>query len=117
MEYRSALLAERARLIGDKKLEMLVLPASLAVEDQAPLMHDQFIALRQHWMERQKLNLIDAALQRLEKGEFGICSECEQPIPAKRLKIVPWAAYCIPCQAVTDARPDEEPDDALEMIA
>lgn len=115
-DYRSALLAERARLTGgkQKELEILILPGSLAVEDHAPLLHDQFIALRQHRMHRQKLRLIDAALERLENGGFGVCAECEEPIPAKRLNIVPWAAYCVPCQDRTDTRGDEERADALD---
>ena len=118
-DYRSALLAERSRLTGGKQreLEILVLPGSLAVEDQAPLMHDQFVALRQHRMERRKLKLIDAAIERLETGEFGLCAECERPIPAKRLNVVPWAVYCVPCQDCTETRRDEDADDTLEMIA
>ncbi len=115
-DYRSALLAERARLTGgkQKELEILVLPGSLAVDDQAPLMHDQFIVLRQHRMDRQKLKLIDAALKRLDEGEFGLCTECEEPIPHRRLNIVPWAAYCVACQDRIDSRRD---DDELDMIA
>ncbi len=118
-DYRSALLAERARITGgkQKELEILVLPGSLSVEDQAPLIHDQFVAMRQQRMDRQRLKLIDAALARLDTGEFGLCGDCEEPIPAKRLKIVPWAAYCVPCQSRTDASGDAAEDDALEMIA
>jgi len=115
-DYRSALLAERAHLAGgkQKELEILVLPGSLAVEDQAPLMHDQFVVLRQHRMDRQKLQLIDAALERLDRGEFGRCTECEEPIPRRRLNIVPWAAYCVQCQDRMDDQGDDEP---LDMIA
>ena len=115
-DYRSALLAERARLAGgkQKELEILVVPGSLAVDDQAPLMHDQFVVLRQHRMDRQKLKLIDAALERLDEGEFGLCTECEEPIPRRRLNIVPWAAYCVPCQDRIDAQGDDE---TLDMIA
>jgi DnaK suppressor protein len=115
-DYRSALLAERARLTGgkQKELEILIVPGSLAVDDQAPLMHDQFVVLRQHRMERQKLKLIDAALLRLDRGEFGLCTECEEPIPPRRLNIVPWAVYCVTCQHRIDARGDDE---TLDMIA
>src|SRR4051794_24247489 len=115
-DYRSALLAERARLAGGKQeeLEILVVPGSLAVDDQAPLMHDQFVVLRQHRMDRQKLKLIDAALKRLDQDGFGLCTECEEPIPRRRLHIVPWAAYCVVCQERIDAHRD---DDALGMIA
>ena len=115
-EYRSALLAERARVAGAKsnELEILVLPGSVAMDDQAPLMHDQFVVLRQHRMDRQKLKLIDAALKRLDQGEFGLCTECEEPIPRRRLNIMPWAAYCVPCQDRIDAHGD---NGTLDMIA
>jgi DnaK suppressor protein len=115
-DYRSALLAERARLAGgkQKELEILVLPGSLAVDDQAPVMHDQFVVLRQHRMDRQKLKLIDAALKRLDQSGFGVCTECEESIPRRRLNIVPWAAYCVVCQDRIDAHRD---DGALDMIA
>jgi len=118
-DYRSALLAERARLTDGRQteLEILVGPGPLAVEDQAPLAHDQFVILRQNRMDRRKLNLIDAALERIQRGEFGLCPDCEEPIPAKRLQIVPWAAYCVPCQDLADARGVPETDDELEMIA
>jgi DnaK suppressor protein len=61
-------------------------------------MHDQFVALRRHRMGRRKLKLIDAALERLDRGEFGICEECGEAIPLKRLEAIPWAACCVPCQ-------------------
>lgn len=118
-DYRSALLTERARVTGGNQndLEFLVIPGGIAVEDQAPLMHEQFVALRQHRIDRRKLRLIDAALARLDRGQFGICDECEEPIPAKRLKAVPWAAYCVPCQDRMEAVKDVEMDDTLKMIA
>ena len=118
-EYRSALLAELASFGGlnQGNLETLVLPGGTAVEDQAPLMHEQYLALRRHGMDQSKLKLIDAALERLDRGEFGICAECEEPIPAKRLKIVPWAAYCVACQERIDSRGDTERQSVLKMIA
>jgi DnaK suppressor protein len=47
---------------------------------------------------RQKLTQIQSALDRLERGEFGICQECEEEIPLKRLQAIPWALYCVWCQ-------------------
>jgi RNA polymerase-binding protein DksA len=118
-KYRSALIAERTRLIcgRDKDLDAVVLPAGIAVDDQAPLIHNQFIALRQHRMERRKLRLIDAALRRLDRGEFGICDECGSPVPEKRLDAIPWAACCVSCQDQLDSRDDAEGDENLEMTA
>ena len=118
-EYRSALMAERARVMGwnQNDRDILVFPGGVAVEDQAPLMHDQFVAIRQHRMDLRKLKLIDAALQRLNSGDFGICDDCGERIPDKRLKAVPWAACCVPCQDRIDVREEGEAAHTLEMIA
>ena len=118
-DYRSALMAERVRVTrgNTRPLEILALPVGMAAEDQAPLMHDQFVTLRQHRMDLRKLKLIDAALERLDRGEFGLCADCEESIPAKRLKVMPWAAYCVPCQDRTDSHGDAETSDKLKMIA
>jgi DnaK suppressor protein len=112
-------MAERARIMGgnQKDRDILVFPGGVAVEDQAPLMHDQFVAIRQHRMDLRKLKLIDAALQRLNSGDFGICDDCGERIPNKRLKAVPWAAYCVPCQDRIDGRQEAEAAHTLEMIA
>lgn len=48
--------------------------------------------------ERQQLALIDEALRRLEKGEFGVCQMCGKPIGKKRLAALPGTPYCIHCQ-------------------
>ena len=40
---------------------------------------------------------IDGALQRIEKGEYGICLQCEEEIVVKRLEIDPTAFTCIDC--------------------
>ena len=38
---------------------------------------------------------IDAALQRIESGTFGVCERCGQPIDVDRLEALPWATLCI----------------------
>lgn len=48
--------------------------------------------------ERKKLLLIDAALNRIDKDEYGICQRCQKNISKKRLNAVPWAPHCIECQ-------------------
>jgi DnaK suppressor protein len=68
-------------------------------------------------MERRKLRLIDAALRRLDRGEFGICDECGSPVPEKRLDAIPWAACCVPSQDQLDSRDDAEGDETLEMTS
>jgi DnaK suppressor protein len=97
--------------------DILVFPGGIAVEDQAPLMHEQFVALRQRRMDGRKLKLIDAALDRLNSGDFGLCGECGERISDKRLKALPWAAYCVECQSGIDRRETAEALPALAMIA
>jgi DnaK suppressor protein len=48
--------------------------------------------------DRRLLELIDEALQRVEKGEYGECINCGEPVQEKRLDAVPWARYCLRCQ-------------------
>lgn len=48
--------------------------------------------------QRSILDLISLALEKIEKGEYGICENCKQPIAKKRLEVLPWAKYCIKCQ-------------------
>lgn len=49
--------------------------------------------------DREKLELIDEALERLEEGTYGICEECDSKIAEGRLKVMPFARYCIACQS------------------
>jgi DnaK suppressor protein len=48
--------------------------------------------------ERQLLNMVETALQRIREGTFGECVNCGNEINAKRLEAVPWTRYCIACQ-------------------
>ena len=53
---------------------------------------------------RQELRKISAALQRLESGDYGICTECGQPIKEGRLKVYPYAEECIECAEFEEYR-------------
>ena len=45
---------------------------------------------------------IDAALDRIEEGGYGVCVECEKKLQTGRLDAVPWARHCIDCQELQD---------------
>lgn len=47
---------------------------------------------------QEDLRQIEAALRRIERGSYGICERCGQPIGMARLEAVPWAVLCIACQ-------------------
>ena len=44
---------------------------------------------------QQTLVEIEAALKRIEDGTYGTCKVCGKPIPADRLRAIPWAKLCI----------------------
>jgi len=46
----------------------------------------------------ERLKSIEEALRKLEEGTYGYCEECGEPIPIKRLKVLPFARYCVRCQ-------------------
>ena len=47
--------------------------------------------------EKALLAEVQQALARIENGTYGICSNCGQPIPEKRLEAIPWASLCVTC--------------------
>jgi len=76
--------------------------------------HEEWIFLNRNTLEMKLLREVEDALRRIERGTYGICHECEEPISAKRLDAVPWAKYCVTCQeqvALRAARGDYEQDD------
>ena len=54
--------------------------------------------------ERANLHLaaVDAALARLDDGNYGTCVRCGRSIASERLEALPWAAHCIECQTIVD---------------
>ncbi len=46
----------------------------------------------------ERVNRLRAALERLELGEYGICTECEEPIAPARLRALPEVETCVRCQ-------------------
>ncbi|HDH02092.1 MAG TPA: transcriptional regulator, TraR/DksA family protein [Nitrospirae bacterium] len=48
-------------------------------------------------VHKQTLNKIDEALRKLNEGTYGICEDCGSEISDERLKIIPFAIYCVDC--------------------
>jgi DnaK suppressor protein len=47
--------------------------------------------------QEQALDEIREALARIERGTFGLCEECHQPIPKARLQALPYTRHCVAC--------------------
>jgi DnaK suppressor protein len=49
--------------------------------------------------EREKLQAIQEALERVDDGTYGICESCEAEISPGRLAALPFTRMCVNCQA------------------
>jgi DnaK suppressor protein len=56
------------------------------------------IGLRQLSEDGDVLTLIEDALERLAKGQYGKCQDCGEMISEARLKVRPYAVFCIKCK-------------------
>lgn len=56
------------------------------------------ISLKQLSTHRENLLKIDEALRKLKEGTYGKCEDCGEEISEKRLKVIPFAIYCIDCK-------------------
>ncbi len=46
---------------------------------------------------RREVAEIDAALERIRAGSYGLCLACGGPIGLQRLRAIPEARYCLSC--------------------
>ena len=79
------------------------------------------VAIRNLDRESTLLKQVQSALARMEDDSFGVCLRCDEAIPERRLRAVPWAAYCVPCQEIIDRQRamggSEEDGDGLGDMA
>ncbi len=66
--------------------------------DLALINHNKELRYNLHESDFRRLTAIEDALKRIQREEYGVCTECEQDINEKRLVAVPWAMTCIACQ-------------------
>lgn len=70
--------------------------------DRATFHSNRELALSLSNGEREVLAQINEALDRLEQGEYGCCSNCTEAIHDERLMAIPWARHCVVCQELEE---------------
>jgi RNA polymerase-binding transcription factor len=105
--YRDKLLSRREGLVGqvqaaeaysrERDAEATQDPADMAANA-----YTKELMMSMSTNDRQLLELIDAALFRIEDGQYGKCVHCGEPILEKRLEAVPWARHCLRCQDLNE---------------
>jgi RNA polymerase-binding transcription factor DksA len=107
--YRTQLEEEKARLLHAVGFLVKENPGSMSDElgeladggtdnhlgDMASVMFDRELDEGLEEGAKGALVEIDAALQRIEDGTYGICEGCGKPIATERLSALPWARLCI----------------------
>ena len=109
-EFKSMLLSLRARLRGDVTAladaalrktrseasgDLSSMPIHMADMGTDAFEQEFTLSLMEH--DGSALEQIEAALVRIEDGNYGVCVECEAKIPKARLQVLPQTPHCVKC--------------------
>ena len=105
--YKKALLTKRAEILAEgggrqspTPIETNTRQGDLA--DQATGISEVHIELKVKQTDAKILQAIEEALWRMEKGTYGVCRDCDEPIAPARLEAIPWTRVCITCKEQQD---------------
>jgi DnaK suppressor protein len=101
--YKDALLRKRGDILtggGIKPLQTTMENNSRQgdMADQASGNNEVHIQLKLKQTDAKILQAIEEALWRIEKGTYGVCRDCGNPIAEARLNAIPWTRVCISCK-------------------
>jgi RNA polymerase-binding transcription factor DksA len=109
-EFKELLLGLRSRLRGDVNAladaalrktrseasgDLSSMPIHMADLGTDAFEQEFTLSLMEH--DGSALEQIEAALVRIEDGNYGVCLECEGKIPKARLQVLPHTPYCVKC--------------------
>jgi len=101
--YAAALARKKAELsTGLQSRDGITIERSADALDEVQLARERDLAIRNLDRESILLHDVKSALRRIADGSYGICLHCDEEIKPKRLEALPWAKYCIGCQAAAD---------------
>ena len=100
--YRMKLHQIRKDLLGDVKKNRAnskegADQQAADIADDAAQSYTRQLILNLGEQDREQLKLVEEAIEKINEGNYGICQQCEKSIPEARLKVVPFAIYCVEC--------------------
>ncbi|MBM9603150.1 RNA polymerase-binding protein DksA [Desulfopila inferna] len=101
IQKREEIINEAGRTLSDMTDQNENVPDP---NDRATIESGRSFELRIRDRERKLLSKIEAALQRVEDGEYGICDECGEEIGLKRLEARPVTTLCIDCKTLQETK-------------
>lgn len=69
------------------------------IGDMSSNSYHQEVLMNLSETQRSRVRDIDAALERMDKGVYGLCMRCEEEISARRMEVRPFSRYCVDCKA------------------
>lgn len=113
--FRRKLIAWKAELMGETKNTIEELQGSARavpdIADRASEETDRALELRTRDRQRKLVAKIDAALRRIDNGEYGYCDVTGEPISLKRLDARPIATMSLEAQERHERREKVHRDD------
>ena len=96
-DMKEKLLAEG---LGKSLPEDLARPFDIGDEgDRADTERTHEVSILLSLRDKEKMLAIEEALEKVREGTYGVCEECGDEIGAGRLKALPLARLCVPCQS------------------
>jgi DnaK suppressor protein len=107
VQCRTLLKQQLSDLVGQGEQTVRQMVARDAEEiadpnDRGTVESERNWALRLGDRDRRLATKIEAALERIERGTFGVCESCGGPIGAARLKARPVTTLCIDCKTESE---------------
>lgn len=100
--YKALLLAKRDELEAAEEAAGNLLPAandkSGDLVDWARADTEAELQVQRRQSDAHLMRAIEEALARMNRGLFGVCEVCKQPISRVRLEAVPWTRVCRDCK-------------------
>ena len=101
-EFQEALLKKRRELLAGEGLKpigsMMGNSRQGDMADQADGINEVHIALKLRSTDAKIMQAIEEALERIQRGTYGVCRDCGEPIAEPRLNAIPWTRSCITCK-------------------
>lgn len=113
--FRQKLLAWRDEILTESQITLANLRAENAplpdITDRASSESDRSLELRARDRQRKLISKIDAALRRLDEGEYGYCEDTGEPIGLARLEARPIATLSLEAQERHERRERTQRDE------
>jgi len=97
-EFKEKLIARHRELSGEMTLHRRELRDESLPEDTVQTRDDVEILEGESSLEESEIHQIEDALQRIADGSYGKCLDCGALVPAARLRILPYAKFCVRCE-------------------